>query len=508
MDFLLDVQSELSLPEGGCASDRLVRRAVELGVTGVALADRGSLAAAPGFVRLARSAGLEPRVGTRLFMGRQSAIELLLFPRHPDVLSVLELLVAQGAEVGTSELQAAGGEDALLALAVVGSRAHRPEDLKALKDSLSAARSALGSGLALALRDSGSMPSSSLLVELGRDLDLPMVLAPPVHFVEVEDASLHRLLTLIRGDRESGEGTPRPGRPTPPGGAGSLRSRLRPRSLVEAAAARGEAGMHEQLHEATREFFGRIAPPDALIERPAPDLVRDAEDMELLRQRVLAACAGRRQLPPARRLTAELEALAGCGVLGAVLRLFDVMRPFGDQLVVGVAPQWSESWVGWALGLAPKPPEGALLAPAWTQGHGQLPSVELETGQAAGRSVLGRLELAGAREPLLAVRLGAREAARWLAAARGFDAAQGRRLVALVEGRTPAPQRAPPGSRRLAELAVRLSGRVVGLTGDAMTRAWVPFSAPDRRLPRLAEDALAAGGLAVRVVATPTLTLL
>ena len=516
MDLLLDIQSELSLPEGGCATDRLVRRAVELGVSGLALADRGNLAAASGFVRLARSAGIEPRVGVRLALGRGGTIELLLFPRNPEVLSVLELLVAAGTEVGTSELLAAGGEEALLALAVVNPRAHRLDSLKALRDPLLAARSVLGRGLALAIPDSGSTPSSSLLVELGRDLDLPLVLAPPIHFVEVEDASLHRLLTLIRGDRESGEGTPRPGRPTPLGGRLALRrpgvseqgSRLGPRSLVEAAAVRGEAGMHEEMQEATREFFGRIAPPDSLIEPPAPDLVRDAEDMELLRQRVLAVCAGRRQLPPARRLTAELEALARCRALGAVLRLFDVVRSLADRPALGVAPQWSESWVGWALGLASSPPEGSRPSPAWTDGHGSLPPVEIETGQAVRRAALGRLELAGAREPLAAVRLSAREAARWLAAARGFDAAHGRRLMAVVEGRTPAPERAPPGSRRLAGLAVRLSGRVVALAGDANIRVWTPFSAPGRRLPRLAEDALAAGGLAVRVVASPTLTLL
>jgi len=499
MGLLLDIQSELSLPEGGARIDALIRRAAALGIRGLALADRGTMAAAPAFVRAARAAGIEPRVGVRLGVKGSPGLDLLVFPHCESAWSVPATLARRG-EVSPGDLAAAiphpgSGADLLRVLAVLDrsrSALLAPDQASRLATTLALVRAAVGPGaLALAVPDPRS---ASWLVELGRDLDLPCVIAPPVDIVEVEDALLHRLLVMIRGDHESGEGAPRPGRPAT---AAS--------SLVEAASLVGP----ETAPEADR-FFAALAVPDRFVEPPVVDLAPDDEQLPALRQRVLAAAAAERQFPPASRLDAELAAIARRQAIGPVLRLAETLRSLGDRVRIGVATGWCESWVGWVLGLTGAIPGMRSTPPAWVEGHGPLPVVELEMGEAGARAALVLLEIAGAQEPRVAQHLTAVEAARFLAVAEGhdYDAAMTRRLAALVDGRQAARERAPAGARRLVGLAVQLAGRVVGLAGDATIRVWTPFSNSGRELDRLTADATAAGGLAVRVSATPSLTLL
>src|SRR6188474_2585199 len=80
MKVLLDVQTELSLPGGGCSVEALVRRAAELGLHGIAVADRRTLAAASALIAAGRQAGLEVKVGLRQAMADVPGLDLLLFP--------------------------------------------------------------------------------------------------------------------------------------------------------------------------------------------------------------------------------------------------------------------------------------------------------------------------------------------------------------------------------------------------------------------------------------------
>src|SRR6188768_4075596 len=80
MKVLLDVQTELSLPGGGASVETLVRRAHELGLHGIAVADRRTLAAAPALIAAAAQVGLEVGVGVRQAMADVPGLDLLLFP--------------------------------------------------------------------------------------------------------------------------------------------------------------------------------------------------------------------------------------------------------------------------------------------------------------------------------------------------------------------------------------------------------------------------------------------
>src|SRR6188768_3595369 len=217
MKVLLDVQTELSLPGGGASVETLVRRAHELGLHGIAVADRRTLAAAPALIAAAAQVGLEIRVGLRQAMTDVPGLDPLLFPLAGESWTTLAALAELPALTAADLARA----DRLAVLAVIadssdGTRdpaSPRPKAFDHLGAALRGLKATLGNRLFLAVPDIAPSGLAPLQVALGRDLDLPCVLAPSVHSVEIEDAPLHRLLVLIRGDHESDGETPRPGRP-------------------------------------------------------------------------------------------------------------------------------------------------------------------------------------------------------------------------------------------------------------------------------------------------------
>jgi hypothetical protein len=512
MKVLLDVQTELSLPGGGCSVETLVRRATELGLHGIAIADRKTLAAAPALVAAGGQAGLEVRVGLRQAMAEVPGLDLLLFPLQGGSWTALAALAELPALTAADLARA--GQLAVLAVIDEESASGRPLDPSSPRpkafDHLGAAlrslKAVLGDRLFLAVPDVVTSGPSSLQVALGRDLDLPCVLAPSVHSVEIEDAPLHRLLVLIRGDHESDGETPRPGRPaalpalTSPGaGIGTLvRAQATVATVPEEHPARS-VGIH---------FFSAILSAQSLLAPPAADPTGDAAALAALETRLLAACAGRRRIPPPGALERELGALARNHALPGITRLLELDRALADRPRLGTSPAWCESWVGFALGWTEAAPSGTGIVPSWIDGDVPLPDVTIEMGEAGARVALGLLELGGAREPLRTRRLTAPEAARWLALSRGFEPRSVRRLVASAEGRSAPGERLPSGSRSLLALAGRLAGKVVKLERAADTRVFSPFTAAHRRLDRLREEATCGGGLGVTIHRDSGLTLL
>ncbi len=498
MKVLLDIQTELSLPEGGCGVEPLVRRAAALGFRGLAVADRDTLAAGPSLLRAAAGTGVEVRLGLRRRAEGAPGLDLLIFPRVTSAWPAMARL-RDAEEVGPKDLADAGGEDALKVLAVfrphltlVGAQADRALPV------LRAMRAVLGRELALAVvSEQRAMPAG-----LGRDLDLPLVLAPRVNNVEIEEAMLHRILVLIRGDHEGGGATPRPGRPA-----------RAPESLIEAHAALTVVPEEHPARLAAVEFFSELAPADALL-HPAPGgtpVAEEEAEVEALAFRLQAACAARRAIAPADELRAELKALARHGALAGTRHLLELHRSLGERPRLGVAPGFAESWVGFGLGLCERPPSGNGIPPSWlldADGVSTLPAAELEMGEEGARVALGLLDIGGARPPLRIRRLTAAEAARWLALSQGFDARGTRRIMATAEGRDDMRERLPSGARTLLTHAGRLAGRIVALVPASDTRVYSPFPAPHRTLDRLEDEATLGGGFAVRITSDPGLSLL
>ena len=71
----LHVHSDYSLLDGACRIDRLMDRAVELGMPALALTDHGNLFGAISFYNAAKAKGIKPLIGCELYLVETSRLE-------------------------------------------------------------------------------------------------------------------------------------------------------------------------------------------------------------------------------------------------------------------------------------------------------------------------------------------------------------------------------------------------------------------------------------------------
>ena len=71
----LHVHSDYSLLDGACRIDRLMDRAVELGMPALALTDHGNLYGAIEFYNTAKAKGIKPLIGCELYLVETSRLE-------------------------------------------------------------------------------------------------------------------------------------------------------------------------------------------------------------------------------------------------------------------------------------------------------------------------------------------------------------------------------------------------------------------------------------------------
>jgi DNA polymerase-3 subunit alpha len=71
----LHVHSDYSLLDGACRIDRLMDRAVALGMKALALTDHGNLFGAIDFYTTAKARGIKPIVGCELYLAEGSRLE-------------------------------------------------------------------------------------------------------------------------------------------------------------------------------------------------------------------------------------------------------------------------------------------------------------------------------------------------------------------------------------------------------------------------------------------------
>src|SRR4051812_12488747 len=75
-DFVhLHVHSDYSLLDGACRIDRLMDRAVEMGMQAIALTDHGNLYGAIEFYQAAKAKNIKPIVGCELYLVEGSRLE-------------------------------------------------------------------------------------------------------------------------------------------------------------------------------------------------------------------------------------------------------------------------------------------------------------------------------------------------------------------------------------------------------------------------------------------------
>ena len=76
MSFVhLHVHTEYSLLDGACRTDRLAKRAKELGQTALAVTDHGVMYGAVAFYKACREAGVKPIIGCEVYVAPRSRLD-------------------------------------------------------------------------------------------------------------------------------------------------------------------------------------------------------------------------------------------------------------------------------------------------------------------------------------------------------------------------------------------------------------------------------------------------
>ncbi|HYR51697.1 MAG TPA: DNA polymerase III subunit alpha [Candidatus Dormibacteraeota bacterium] len=217
--------SDYSLLDGACRLDRLVERVKGLGMPALALTDHGNLFGAVEFYEKARAAGLKPIVGCEVYVAHGSRLDrtrtadgkgaydhLVLLARNREGYRNLMRLSSAGYLEGfhykpriDKELLEAHAEGLLCLSACL--RGELPQ--RVLENDLEGARKAAAwyrdlfgkEFFYLEIQDHGIPEERTVaqrLIELGKDMGIPVVATNDCHYLQREDAEAHEVLLCIQ----------------------------------------------------------------------------------------------------------------------------------------------------------------------------------------------------------------------------------------------------------------------------------------------------------------------
>jgi len=215
----LHVHTEYSLLDGMCRIPQLIGRAKELGMTSLAITDHGALYGAIEFYQAAREAGIKPIIGCELYIATGSRLS-----RNAGDKNNYHIVLLAKNRVGYQNLIQ------LVTKAHLEGFYYKPrvdkELLEQYREGLVALSACLAGELAqliIARRFEEArqaalwykktfgdfyleimrhpMPEveevNTHLIQMGRELDIPLVATNDVHYINREDASAHDLLLCI-----------------------------------------------------------------------------------------------------------------------------------------------------------------------------------------------------------------------------------------------------------------------------------------------------------------------
>ncbi|HET9497055.1 MAG TPA: DNA polymerase III subunit alpha [Candidatus Limnocylindria bacterium] len=219
----LHVHSEFSLLDGMSRLSELTARVAELGMPAVALTDHGALYGAVAFYRAAMNAGVKPIIGVETYVAPRGHTErdprldanpshLILLARNATGYRNLLALVTKAHLDGyyykpriDKELLAQHAEGLIGTSACLGGEVLKKlaeGDERGARQAADDYRSILGAGnFFVEVQDHGLTEQRMLhpkLVDLARDLDLPLLATNDTHYTRPEQAEAHDLLLCIQ----------------------------------------------------------------------------------------------------------------------------------------------------------------------------------------------------------------------------------------------------------------------------------------------------------------------
>ncbi|MDP2744668.1 MAG: DNA polymerase III subunit alpha [Dehalococcoidia bacterium] len=216
----LHVHTEYSLLDGMCQIPALVARAKQMGMESLAITDHGALHGVIDFYLAAKEAGIKPIIGCETYVAQGSAANRTPSEKHPGHLVLLARneqgyrnllhLVTRAHLDGfyykprvDRELLARHHEGLIALSACAHGELGRLILEERLDDARKAARwykEVFGDFYLEIQRH--PMPEleriNRALIEMGRDLEIPLVATSDVHYINQEDAPAHELLLCIQ----------------------------------------------------------------------------------------------------------------------------------------------------------------------------------------------------------------------------------------------------------------------------------------------------------------------
>ena len=223
-DFVhLHLHSEYSLLDGACRIDDIIKKAVSLDMPAVGLTDHGVMYGSMEFYTKAKKAGINPIIGCEVYVATRSRKQretkklddsnhLVLLAQNETGYKNLIKLVSHASLEGfyykprvDKELLAAHSEGLICLSACLGGEV--PEHC--LGDAIDKARNAAAEHREIFGKDNYYLEIqdhqlekqrivNEQLVQISRDLDLPLVATNDVHYLNAEDADPHQVLLCVQ----------------------------------------------------------------------------------------------------------------------------------------------------------------------------------------------------------------------------------------------------------------------------------------------------------------------
>ena len=228
-DFVhLHVHTQYSMLDGAVKVKDLVKRAAAAGQRAVAITDHANMFGAVSFYKAAKDAGVQAILGCEVDVFERGRIRHLpLLCASPEGYKNLVALVSQGhiaphpdAPLGSTSIAldtiAARAKGLVATTGCLGGVVAQA----VLEEGAEAGRRALGrlkeifepGNLFVELQDHGLIEQpvvNKILIELAKDLDLPLVATNDVHYAERADATAQLVLSCIKTGRTYDEGRER-----------------------------------------------------------------------------------------------------------------------------------------------------------------------------------------------------------------------------------------------------------------------------------------------------------
>lgn len=218
----LHVHSEYSLLDGMCRIKDLPKRAKELGMDAIAITDHGVMFGAVNFYKECKAQGVKPIIGCEVYVAprtrqdKQSGIDdryahLILLAKnqkgYENLIKLVSLSFTEGyyykPRIDTEILEQYSEGLVCLSACLAGSlsQAILQDNMEKAKEIALWHKRVFGEDYYLEIQNNGlakQVMVNQKLIELSRELDIPLVATNDAHYLKKEDSYNHEILLCIQ----------------------------------------------------------------------------------------------------------------------------------------------------------------------------------------------------------------------------------------------------------------------------------------------------------------------